>query len=136
MSLNFVDMDNKEEYTKYSKKKKHDKFVKDNKFATKTESSFENAEDLTDADKELPSGDLYGKVIKIDQLRVRNAPEGDILCLINKGDEVVIVSDFDDIWYKVQLKNGTVGFCMKEFLMTFSEGFNDNRRCKTWPITT
>lgn len=135
MGFRVVDMDNKEEYTKYSKKKKHEKFVKENKLATKTESSFENTEDLKDANKELPSGELYGKVINIDQLRVRNAPEGDIIKLINRGTEVVIVSDFDDIWYKVQLSDGTIGFCMKEFLMTFSEGSNDTRRCKTWPIT-
>jgi len=139
MGLKVVNMDDKDEYTNYSKKKKHDKFVKENKNATKTESSYKNNEDLKDANLEIPQADLKGKVIKIDQLRVRNAPEGDIIKLINKGDEVIIVSDYDDIWYKVQLADGTIGFCMKEYLNVFIEGDidgnNDSRRCKAWPIT-
>lgn len=140
MSLKFVDMDNKEEYTSYRKKKKHEKFVKDNPNASKTEPLYENNEDLKDFDKELPgTPELKGKVVKIDKLRVRNYPEGDVITLINRGVEVTIVSDFDDIWYKVKLENGTVGYCMKEYLETFIEGevygSNDTRRCKPWPKT-
>ena len=137
MGLNFVDMDNKEEYTSYKKKKRHDKFVKENPNAKKTESSYVNNEDLSDAANEIPSEDLKGKVIKIDQLRVRNYPEGDIIKLISRGTEVLIVSDYDDIWYKVRLDDGTTGYCMKEYLQTFIEaanyGSNDYRRCKPWP---
>lgn len=139
MSLQFTDMDNKDEYTSYRKKKRHDKFVKENPTANKTEPSYENNEDLSDAANELPSEDLKGRVVKIDQLRVRNYPEGDIIKLIARGTEVEIISDYDDIWYKVRLKDGTIGYCMKEYLETFIEaasyGLNDSRRCKTWPTT-
>ena len=78
-------------------------------------------------------------IVKIDKLRVRNYPEGDIIKLISKGTEVKILSDVDDCWYKVQLNDGTVGFCMKTYLLTYlngeTEGLNDNRRCKTCPTT-
>lgn len=139
MGLKVVDMDNKESYTSYKKKKRHDKFVKENPNAEKTESSYENNEDLSDLVQEIPSGEWKGKVIKIDKLRIRNYPEGDVMTLLNRGTEFVIVSEHDDIWYKVQLTDGTIGYCMKEFVESFMDteayGNSDSRRCKPWPKT-
>lgn len=136
MSISYYDLDNEEDKKKYNRKKKHDKFVRENKVATKTEPSYEAQVD-PEPEKEITSTDLCGKVIKVDQLRIRNYPEGDVIRMIRKDSEVKIISDHDDIWYKVQLADGTIGFCMKEFLLTYVNGemygLNDSRRCKTWP---
>ncbi len=77
---------------------------------------------------------MLAKVVKVDKLRIRKYPEGEIIKLIDKGDEVRIISDFDDIWYNIELSDGTRGFAMKTFLMTFEEApeLDDKfRRCKT-----
>jgi hypothetical protein len=136
MGLEFVDMDDKKQYTNYKKKKRHEKFVRENTKATNTEPSYEADVD-PEPEKEITSTELCGKVIKIDQLRVRNYPEGDIIRMIKRDTEVEIISEHDDIWYKVRLADGTVGFCMKEYLQTYVNGeiygLNDSRRCKTWP---
>ena len=137
MGLEFIDMDNKKEYTNYKKKKRHEKFMKENPHTENVQPSYE-APVEENPEMEITSTMLIGKVVKLDQLRVRNYPEGDVIKLINRGIEVEVVSEHDDIWYKVRLADGTVGYCMKEFLETYidgeSHGLNDPRRCKTWPI--
>lgn len=141
MGFKTVDMDNKEEYNEYKKKKNHYRFMKESQpvipdpVDVKEVEKVERNLGVEDIKKE----ELFAKVVKIDKLRVRNYPEGDIIKLISKGTEVKILSDVDDCWYKVQLNDGTVGFCMKTYLLTYlngeTEGLNDSRRCKTCPTT-
>lgn len=140
MGFNTVNMDNPKEYNAYKKKKKRERFLKENPNVEKVEPAYEVPEDkAVDETKEITSTDLCGKVIDVDQLRIRNYPEGDVIKTIPKNTEVKIISEFDDIWYKVELSDGTVGFCMKRYLLTYVNGemygLNDPRRCKPWPKT-
>ena len=135
MSFKQINLDDQEQAKKYQKDKEHKRFLKDNKDLepSKLESSFENQEDPTELEKEIGTN-MLAKVVKIDQLRVRKYPEGEIIKLINKNDEVRIISSFDDIWFHVELPDGTRGYCMKAYLMTFVDDFNlddKSRRCKT-----
>lgn len=144
MGLKYVDLDNEAEKNEYRKHKKHEKFLKENR-VERTEVVTEPVQPEKKEEVETQPAalqglnDLCGKVIKIDQLRVRNYPEGDVIKLIPRDTELKILSDVDDCWYKVKLKDGTVGFCMKTYLRTYIEGemygLNDNRRCKTCPTT-
>lgn len=138
MGMKFVNMDDKREYTEYRKGKKHERFVRENRVAEKTEPEVEVPEEGVDPAKEIVTKtETLGKVVKIDMLRMRNYPEGDVIKLLPKGTEVNIISDHDDIWYKVMSYDGTIGYCMKEFLLTYVNdevhGVNDPRRCKTCP---
>lgn len=64
---------------------------------------------------------LQGVVTGVDQLRVRNKPEGDILYLISKDSIVKILEDHDG-WIKVETAPGRQGFVMKSFIKVYSEG--------------
>lgn len=64
---------------------------------------------------------LQGVVTGVDQLRVRNKPEGDILYLISKDSIVKILEDHDG-WLKVETAPGRQGFVMKSFIKVYSEG--------------
>lgn len=135
MSFKQINLDDQEQAKKYRKDKEHKRFLRDNKDleSSNLESSFENQEDPTELEKEIGTN-MLAKVVKIDQLRVRKYPEGEIIKLINKGDEVRIISSFDDIWFHVELPDGLRGYCMKAYLMTFVDepGLDDkSRRCKT-----
>lgn len=132
MSFKQVNLDNPEEAKQYKRDKERKKFLRDNNNQV-PEPSYETNEDPKEFEKEIGTN-LMAKVVKIDQLRVRKYPEGEVIRLINRDDEVRIVSDFDDIWYKVELSDGTRGFCMKNYLLTFIDepGLDDKaRRCKT-----
>lgn len=144
MGLKYVDLDNEAEKNEYRKHKKHEKFLKENRVERKevvTEPVQPEKKEEVETQPAALQGlsELCGKVINIDQLRVRNYPEGDIIKLIPRDTELKIVSDVDDCWYKVKLNDGTVGYCMKTYLRTYIEGemygLNDNRRCKTCPTT-
>lgn len=132
MGFKQVNLDNPEEAKRYKKDKEHKRFLRDNK-NQEIDLAYETKESTEDFGKDLGTN-LIGKVIKVDQLRVRKYPEGEVITKINKGDEVRIIEDFDDIWYKVELTNGTRGFCMKTYLLTFldDKDLDDkSRRCKT-----
>ena len=132
MGFRTVDLDNPEEAKRYKKEKEHKKFVKENRNLD-IKPAYETKEDPEDYGKEIGTN-LLAKVVKIDQLRVRKYPEGEIITIIPKGTEIRIISDFDDIWYKVELIDGTRGFCMKQFLLTYLDDHNLDdkaRRCKT-----
>lgn len=140
MGFRTVDLDNENERNEYKKHKRHEKFVRENRVErTEVVKEPEQPVEVKKVDEPIQVGqtDLCAKVIKIDQLRVRNYPEGDIIKLIPRDTELKIVSDVNDCWYKVRLEDGTVGYCMKTYLRTYIDGemygLNDNRRCKTWP---
>ena len=128
MSFKQVNLDNPEEARAYKKNKEHKKFIRENRGH-----EIPASEKPSDYANELGMN-LIGKVVKIDKLRIRKYPEGEILRLINKGDELRIIADFDDIWYKVELPDGLRGFCMKTYIMSFVDepGLDDKLgRCKT-----
>jgi hypothetical protein len=132
MGFKVLDLDDPEQAKQYKRDKNHKKFVKENPNVN-TEPSFETQEEPDTSSDEIGTN-MLAKVVKVDQLRIRKYPEGEVLRLINKNDEVRIISDFDDIWYKVELPDGCRGYCMKQFLMTYLDDRNLDdkfRRCKT-----
>ena len=47
-------------------------------------------------------------------LNVRNEPNGDIIRIINNGDQVIIIDDSNPDWYKIDVP--VQGFVMKKFI--------------------
>lgn len=58
-----------------------------------------------------------GLVANCLKLNVRMNPSIDsaVCCTINKGQKVIILSDKDKLFYKVNVE-GTEGYCMKDFI--------------------
>ena len=135
MSFKQINLDNPEEAKEYKKEKDHKRFMRENKDLEEKDvtPAYKNTESTSSLAKEIGTN-MLAKVIKVDKLRVRKYPEGEIIRMLNKGDEVRIISDFDDIWYNVELPDRTRGFVMKTYLMTFEEApelDDKSRRCKT-----
>lgn len=135
MSFKQINLDNPEEAKEYKKEKDHKRFMRENKNLEETDvtPAYKNAESISSFEKEIGTN-MLAKVVKVDKLRVRKYPEGEIIRMLNKGDEVRIISDFDDIWYNIELPDRTRGFAMKTYLMTFEEApelDDKSRRCKT-----
>jgi hypothetical protein len=131
MGFKTFDLDNPDQAKQYKKEKNHKSFIKENPNVNTTP-SYETEEEPDTSSDEIGTN-LLAKVVKVDQLRVRKYPEGEVLRLINKDDEVRIISDFDDIWYKIELPDGCRGYVMKEFLLTYLDDHNlddKSRRCK------
>lgn len=135
MSFKQINLDNPEEAKEYKKEKDHKRFMRENKNLEETDvtPAYKNTESISSFEKEIGTN-MLAKVVKVDKLRVRKYPEGEIIRMLNKGDEVRIISDFDDIWYNIELPDRTRGFVMKTYLMTFEEApelDDKSRRCKT-----
>lgn len=135
MSFKQINLDNPEEAKEYKKDKDHKRFMRENKDLEEKDvtPAYKNTESTSSLAKEIGTN-MLAKVIKVDKLRLRKYPEGEIIRMLNKGDEVRIISDFDDIWYNVELPDRTRGFVMKTYLMTFEEApelDDKSRRCKT-----
>lgn len=135
MSFKQINLDNPEEAKEYKKEKDHKRFMRENKDLEEKDvtPAYKNTESTSSLAKEIGTN-MLAKVIKVDKLRLRKYPEGEIIRMLNKGDEVRIISDFDDIWYNVELPDRTRGFVMKTYLMTFEEApelDDKSRRCKT-----
>ena len=135
MSFKQINLDNPEEAKEYKKEKDHKRFMHENKNLEEKDvtPAYKNTESTTSFAKEIGTN-MLAKVVKVDKLRVRKYPEGEIIRMLNKGDEVRIISDFDDIWYNIELPDRTRGFAMKTYLMTFEEApelDDKSRRCKT-----
>lgn len=133
MGFKQVNLDNPEEAKEYKREKNHKQFMRENSQLEEKDvtPSYKNTE--VSSNKEIGTN-MLAKVIKVDKLRVRKYPEGEIIRIINRDDEVRIISDFDDIWYNVELPDKTRGYAMKTFLMTFEDApeLDDKlRRCKT-----
>lgn len=135
MSFKQINLDNPEEAKEYKKEKDHKRFMRENKDLEEKDvtPAYKNTESTSSLAKEIGTN-MLAKVVKVDKLRLRKYPEGEIIRMLNKGDEVRIISDFDDIWYNVELPDRTRGFVMKTYLMTFEEApelDDKSRRCKT-----
>lgn len=133
MGFKQINLDNPEEAKEYKREKNHKQFMRENSQLEEKDvtSSYKNTE--ISFDKEIGTN-MLAKVIKVDKLRIRKYPEGEIIRIINRDDEVRIISDFDDIWYNVELPDKTRGYAMKTFLMTFEDAPElDDKfgRCKT-----
>ncbi|MBR5180087.1 MAG: SH3 domain-containing protein [Lachnospiraceae bacterium] len=135
MSFKQINLDNPEEAKEYKKEKDHKRFMRENKNLEEKDvtPAYNNTESIASFEKEIGTN-MLAKVVKVDKLRVRKYPEGEIIRMLNKGDEVRIISDFDDIWYNIELPDKTRGFAMKTYLMAFEEApelDDKSRRCKT-----
>lgn len=131
MGFRTIDLDTKEGLDKY-KKLKETKSVRDTfgndgieKFAPRPdeqpkEESKQEEPITVEAVIHAPAT-LTGVVTGVDQLRVRKAPEGEILYLISKDSIVKILEDHDG-WLKVETAPGREGFVMKSFIKVYSEG--------------
>lgn len=133
MGFKQINLDNPEEAKEYKREKNHKQFMRENSQLDEKDvtPSYKNTE--IDFDKEIGTN-MLAKVIKVDKLRIRKYPEGEIIRIINRDDEVRIINDFDDIWYNVELPDKTRGYAMKTFLMTFKDApeLDDKLgRCKT-----
>lgn len=133
MGFKQINLDNPEEAKEYKREKNHKQFMRENSQLEEKDvtPSYKNTE--ISFDKEIGTN-MLAKVIKVDKLRIRKYPEGEIIRIINRDDEVRIINDFDDIWYNVELPDKTRGYAMKTFLMTFEDApeLDDKlSRCKT-----
>ena len=133
MGFKQINLDNPEEAKEYKREKNHKQFMRENSQLDEKDvtPSYKNTE--ISFDKEIGTN-MLAKVVKVDKLRIRKYPEGEIIRIINRDDEVRIINDFDDIWYNVELPDKTRGYAMKTFLMTFEDApeLDDKlSRCKT-----
>lgn len=127
MGFRTIDLDTKEGMEKYKKLKEtrsiQETFGKEGieNFAPRPE------EPVKEEPKQEESVTLefnilaQGVVTGVDQLRVRNKPEGDILYLISKDSIVKILEDHDG-WLKVETAPGRQGFVMKSYIKVYTEG--------------
>lgn len=142
MGFRTIDLDTKEGMEKYKKLKETksvretfgdkgiEKFAprpeeepkQDTSFTQQYEGKWETGElpPKQEANIQAPAV-LQGVVTGVDQLRVRNKPEGDILYLISKDSIVKILEDHDG-WLKVETAPGRQGFVMKSFIKIYTEG--------------
>ena len=142
MGFRTIDLDTKEGRDKYKKLKETksvqetfgndgiEKFAprqeeepkQDTSFTQQYEGKWEAGElpPKQEANTQAPVA-LQGVVTGVDQLRVRNKPEGDILYMISKDSIVKILEDHDG-WLKVETAPGRQGFVMKSFIKVYSEG--------------
>lgn len=134
MGFKMIDLDSKDGYNRYNKMKETGSVQK--AFEDKKDAFIENfAPRPEEPVKEEPKKEeavtlevniqapavLQGVVTGVDQLRVRNKPEGEILYLISKDSIVKILEDHDG-WLKVETAPGRQGFVMKSFIKVYSEG--------------
>lgn len=49
-------------------------------------------------------------------LRTEPSPESETITVLNKGEELMIVSEDNEEWYGVYTAAGQEGFCKKEFI--------------------
>lgn len=70
-----------------------------------------------------PPAVVTGAVVNCEKLNIREEPSlfADVLCVINKGEEVEIIEEYstDDFYAVIFGKNKTVsveGFCMKKYI--------------------
>ena len=143
MGFRTIDLDTKEGQEKYKKLKetksvretfKEEKGIEkfaprpeeepkqDTSFTSQYEGKWEAGElpPKQEVNTQAPAA-LQGVVTGVDQLRVRNKPEGDILYLISKDSIVKILEDHDG-WLKVETAPGRQGFVMKSFIKIYTEG--------------
>ena len=79
----------------------------------------QNTEEQTIVEQEQVAATVAQKgfVNGCEKLNVRTNPtiDSEVVCIINKNDEVIIEESFGD-WYSVTTKDGDEGYCMSKFI--------------------
>lgn len=126
MALKYVDLDNEKQANDYKDKKRHNRFLRDTRNDSNNDPVPTN--DIQEDKKEEAPAPVNetpkkrGIVKGVDQLRVRDVPEGEIIDLLKKGTEFDILGRPNDCWYKIKTQEGTVGYVMVNFVLEYIEG--------------
>lgn len=127
MGFKTIDLDTEEgrkRYEKFQKTKSIKKTFEDEEnpfienLAPRPEEDLKEKEEVADINKPTV---IKGVVKGIGNLRVRNAPGGDILYLIPENSVITILDDYES-WWKVELSSGKIGYVMKQYIKTYTEG--------------
>lgn len=110
-------------YSNYSKNFKSTDKPKVNQVEESTLDNYQeanqNTEEQTTVEQEqvVATVTQKGFVNGCVKLNVRTNPtiDSEVVCVINKNDEVIIEDVFDD-WYSVTTKDGDEGYCMSKFI--------------------
>ena len=110
-------------YSNYSKNFKSAEKPKVNQVEESTLDNYQevdqNTEEPTTVDQEQVAATVTQKgfVNDCEKLNVRTNPtiDSEVVCIINKNDEVIIEDVFGD-WYSITTKNGDEGYCMSKFI--------------------
>lgn len=115
MGFKTIDLDKPGGYERY-KKLQETKSVK---------KAFEDEEIKKPETKfvEAPKAEVHksGRVIDVDQLRVRKTPDGDILYLISR-DSIVKILEEHGSWLFVETAPGKSGYVMSQFIEIVTTG--------------
>ena len=105
-------------YSNYSKNFKSTDKPKTNQVEESTLNIDQETEQTTvDQEQVAATVTQKGFVNGCEKLNVRTNPtiDSEVVCVINKNDEVIIEEAFDD-WYSVTTKDGDEGYCMSKFI--------------------
>lgn len=110
-------------YSNYSKNFKSTDKPKANQVEESTLDNYQepnqNTEEQTISEQEQVAATVTQKgfVNECEKLNVRTNPttDSEVVCIINKNDEVIIKDVFGD-WYSVTTKDGDEGYCMSKFI--------------------
>lgn len=110
-------------YSNYSKNFKSTDKPKVNQVEESTLDNYQeanqNTEEQTTVEQEQVAATVTQKgfVNGCVKLNVRTNPttDSEVVCVINKNDEVIIEDVFGD-WYSVTTKDGDEGYCMSKFI--------------------
>lgn len=97
--------------------------VEENTVEETTDEQVENLEDTTEVVENTESEDLEETndfrigVVSARLLNVRKAPskDGEIVGIVNQDDELHVTGEIDG-YYSVESTNGTIGFCVKDYI--------------------
>ena len=111
-------------YSNYSKNFKPTDKPKANQVEESTLDNYQevdqNTEEQITVDQEQVAVTVKQKgfVNGCEKLNVRTNPttDSEVVCVINKNDEVIIEDVFGD-WYYVTIPSGIEGYCMKQFIV-------------------
>ena len=126
MGFKTIDLDTEEGRKRYEKLQKTKSIKKtfedeENPFIEKLAPRPEDHEN-SEIEKEKDTSKIKkGIVSRISNLRVRNAPEGDILYLITEKSIVTIIGEYES-WWKVETAPGKIGYVMKQYIDVYTEG--------------
>ena len=127
MGFKTIDLDTEEgrkRYEKFQKTKSIKKTFEDEEnpfietLAPRPEEDLKEKEEVADINEPTV---IKGVVKGIGNLRVRNAPGGDILYLIPENSVITILDDYES-WWKIELSSGKIGYVMKQYIKTYTEG--------------
>lgn len=75
-------------------------------------------EEVVEEEKVEEDGDTNMGVVTCGKLYLRSKPskDSDWITILEKDEEIMIISEDDSEWYKVYTAAGQEGFCKKEFI--------------------